>query len=168
MQKGETFNIVNNILKSLFERQQASLLTRIADITALNNNHYTSVTDGFKYKNIDYFSLPELSRKLWVRLNPLHETLYGEVDRYLLEKSEVQISNKRVELFIASAIQQAPTLADIRVLLPDSLHQDLPDYIRNTKGNPTVSEKFIEDFNYKYRDYITVVNTRIITKMLTG
>ena len=164
-----TFNsqIVNEISNTIFKNKDKDLETELAIIC---NSHSISsgvYSNNFLYRNEYYGTRNRAPGEVVMKL---HNAVKSQMDEYLRRKNILDNEIKPMTMhYVVKAVNRVRTLNDLKLLLPDALHQCVASFISlESEASIRLTPEEIEQFKKENQKGELALKSQLLQNILQG
>lgn len=143
--------LINELVKYIFEKEEANILKTIANIVRKNKELGQSC-DGFIYQGIFYSDL-DLNIRGKGKKGQLHPSLVPQMDNLLKTVKIIDFDKERIKQSLTLILRGLTYSQDIRDALPNCLSDALIDIRNLERTRPEAFTLLMEDNPIKARQY---------------
>jgi len=164
-----TFNsqIVNEISHTIFKNKDKDFESELAIICNCHSISSGVYSNNFLYHN-EYYGIR--NRVPGEVVMKLHNSVKSQMDDYLRRKNILDNEVKPMTMhYVVKAVNRVSTLADLKLLLPDALHQCVNSFISTTSGAYVkITPEEVEQFKKENQKGELALKSQLLQNILQG
>lgn len=155
--------------KRIYGKALAAEKLKLANIASQNSRLLGNSQRCFSFKNKVYREEPYRDEGILLPkpVNKLDTSLVPALQQYEAAHQELRIEMRYVLLgYLAEVVTRTCSLADIKQLVPATLHQGLQDALQWLTREPLLAPTEIEQILNKNEKYIAMLKQRLVLSLL--